>query len=132
MKSTIQNEDTLYAIKGYLSEKQEHVQIGKLGCFSFEKGYYVYVGSAKRNIRSRISRHIQIEKKQHWHLDYLRPYLEIQEVQTYPGAEGECQLFARLRKQNEGSIPAKGFGSSDCQCVSHLFYTATNPFVSSM
>lgn len=121
---SIPESHTLYAIKGYLPEKKENVQIGKLGSFSFEKGYYVYVGSAKKNIYSRINRHIQADKKQRWHLDYLRPYLQIQEVQTYDGKEGECQLFDRLKKRNVGTIPAQGFGSSDCKCVSHLFYSA--------
>lgn len=130
MKCLIQETHTLYAIKGFLTEKQENIQIGKLGNFSFEKGYYVYVGSAKRNIQSRINRHIQVDKKQQWHLDYLRPYLQIEEVQTYPGNLGECQLFARLQQENNASIPAEGFGSSDCKCVSHLFYTEKNPVLS--
>lgn len=124
MNYSIQEDHTLYAIKGFLTEKQVNIQIGKLGSFSFEKGYYVYVGSAKRNIRSRVNRHIQVDKKQRWHLDYLRPYLQIKEVQTYSGEKGECQLFACLRKKNAGSIPDKGLGSSDCKCESHLFYSA--------
>lgn len=122
MDKSIPKSHTLYAIRGFLPKKQQRVQIGKLGAFSFEKGYYIYVGSAKRNISARISRHLQIEKKKRWHLDYLRPYLRIQEVQTYNGKEGECQLFHRLMKEHNGSIPAKGFGSSDCTCLSHLFY----------
>ncbi|MFD1452379.1 GIY-YIG nuclease family protein [Oceanobacillus sojae] len=115
--------DTLYCVKAWLPEDTESVTIGKLGKFNFSKGYYVYVGSAKRNIRARVDRHIQIEKKKRWHIDYLRPYLQIQAVQTYPGEEVECGLFERLRQENEGSMPVKGFGSSDCRCFSHLFYS---------
>ncbi|AYW47905.1 DUF123 domain-containing protein [Tetragenococcus osmophilus] len=122
MKKTIQGEHTLYAVKGFLQE-EKNIQIGKLGEFTFARGYYVYVGSAKRNIQARINRHIQVEKKKRWHLDYLRPYLHIEEVQTFLGEEGECQLFARLQEKNGGIIPAKGFGSSDCHCLSHLFYS---------
>ncbi|MCO7026140.1 GIY-YIG nuclease family protein [Tetragenococcus halophilus] len=129
MKKSIKESHTLYAVKGYLPKRQESIQIGKLGHFAFEKGYYVYVGSAKRNISSRVNRHIAVEKKQRWHLDYLRPFLKIEEVQTYSGKDGECQLFAGLRERNNGSIPAKGFGSSDCKCVSHLFYTEKNPML---
>ncbi|MCF1685858.1 GIY-YIG nuclease family protein [Tetragenococcus halophilus] len=125
MKESIKENHTLYAVKAYLPKRQESIQIGKLGSFAFEKGYYVYVGSAKRNIRSRVNRHITVEKKQRWHLDYLRPYLKIEEIQTYSGEEGECQLFARLQEKNTGNIPVKGFGSSDCKCSAHLFYTST-------
>ncbi|WP_207453801.1 DUF123 domain-containing protein [Bacillus sp. SD088] len=25
-------------------------------------------------------------------------------------------------QENAGSMPVKGFGSSDCRCFSHLFY----------
>ncbi len=63
MKKSIKESHTLYAVKGYLPKRQESIQIGKLGHFAFEKGYYVYVGSAKRNIRSRVNRHIAVEKK---------------------------------------------------------------------
>lgn len=98
------------------------VAVGKLGQFSFPAGYYVYVGSAKRNIKARINRHIDIDKKKHWHMDYLRPYLKIESVRTFAGAEGECALFNRLKEEYSGSLPANGFGSSDCKCASHLFY----------
>ena len=48
--------------------------------------------------------------------------VEIVEIETYSGDEGECQLFYRLMKKNKGSIPVQGFGSSDCRCRAHLFY----------
>ncbi|SEM22793.1 Uri superfamily endonuclease [Mesobacillus persicus] len=114
--------DTLYAIQTYMPKANREIAIGKLGSFSFEKGTYVYVGSAKKNIQSRIARHLRIDKKFRWHFDYLRPYLKIEKFQTYPGEEGECQLFRRLMKENNGSVPVHGFGSSDCKCASHLFY----------
>lgn len=104
-------------------ETSHDVAIGKLGEFSFPTGYYVYVGSAKRNIKSRINRHIDIDKKKHWHMDYLRPYLKIESVRTFSGAEEECALFNRLKEAYSGSLPARGFGSSDCKCESHLFYS---------
>ncbi|WP_280771735.1 GIY-YIG nuclease family protein [Salipaludibacillus daqingensis] len=115
--------DTLYAIKAIMTLDTNDVTIGKLGSFSFQNGVYVYVGSAKRNIQSRIERHIKQDKKFRWHFDYLRPFVDIVEIQTYPGDEGECHLFHRLMKEYNGRIPVKGFGSSDCKCTSHLFYT---------
>lgn len=118
----VNKSDTLYAITFRLDEDIERIAIGKLGQFDFQKGYYVYVGSAKRNIRARIERHLKINKKKRWHIDYLRPHLHIQAVQSYPEREGECQLFERLRSEHNASMPVKGFGSSDCKCYSHLFY----------
>ncbi|MCJ7841927.1 GIY-YIG nuclease family protein [Lederbergia sp. NSJ-179] len=82
-----------------MPKDEEAVTIGKLGGFHFSKGYYIYVGSAKRNIQARVNRHIQMEKKKRWHIDYLRPYLQIEGVQIYPGDEGECELFQRSRFQ---------------------------------
>ncbi|GGH71673.1 hypothetical protein GCM10010978_07860 [Compostibacillus humi] len=112
---------SLYAIKGVLTD-QQNLTIGKLGSFRFPPGLYVYVGSAKRNIRSRIERHLKVDKKCHWHFDYLRPYLEITEVHTFPGQEGECGLFQRLLGEQQGKIVIPGFGSSDCTCKAHLFF----------
>jgi Uri superfamily endonuclease len=113
---------TLYAIKTRMNADYEDITVGKLGSFSFQKGIYVYVGSAKRNLQSRIERHKKTEKKLRWHFDYLRPFVEIVEINTYSGEEGECELFHRLMKEANGSIPVRGFGSSDCKCSSHLFY----------
>lgn len=123
MNGSINESDTLYAIQAFMLKDHENIPIGKLGRFHFSKGYYVYAGSAKRNMLARVNRHIQKDKKKRWHIDYLRPYLQIQEIQTYSGEEGECGLFERLLKENAGSMPVKGFGSSDCRCFSHLFYS---------
>lgn len=120
---------TLYAIKSIMADDNRDITIGKLGSFTFQKGIYVYVGSAKRNIKSRIDRHLKLEKKLHWHFDYLRPFVEILEVQTYSGDEGECQLFQRLMQENKGTIPVHGFGSSDCKCAAHLFYIESNAII---
>jgi len=113
---------TLYAIKAFMTEEQKEIAVGRLGSFTFHKGLYVYVGSAKRNLRSRVERHIRKEKTMRWHFDYLRPYLEIAAVETFSGDEGECGLFQRLMREYGGIIPARGFGSSDCRCPAHLFF----------
>ncbi|WP_138420792.1 GIY-YIG nuclease family protein [Aquibacillus sediminis] len=118
---TYQSNATLYAIKANMPEDQT-ITIGKLGSFTFLTGTYVYVGSAKRYLQKRVERHLKIDKKLHWHYDYLRSYLEIKEVQTYAGNEEECRLFQRLYQQNNASMPCSGFGSSDCTCKSHLFF----------
>ena len=45
--------------------------IGKLGSRDFPAGDYVYTGSARRNIRARVLRHLERVKSLHWHIDYL-------------------------------------------------------------
>lgn len=47
------------------------LHVGKLGKQVLEAGYYLYVGSALNGLGSRISRHLQVDKKLHWHIDYL-------------------------------------------------------------
>ncbi len=43
----------------------------------FNAGYYFFFGSAKGNggLQARLLRHISMEKKKFWHIDYLRPYM---------------------------------------------------------
>lgn len=108
---------TLYAIFLTLPEEQD-ITIGALGTFHFPKGNYVYIGSAKKNIVKRTERHYEKHKKLRWHLDYFRPYCEITKIQSYEEKQGECALAADFAQN--GSIPVKKFGSSDCKCPGHL------------
>ncbi|MCD8501033.1 MAG: GIY-YIG nuclease family protein [Bacillaceae bacterium] len=112
---------TLYAI--YLSvESTTRIEVGKLGRFTFPAGTYIYIGSAKRNIKARISRHLKKEKKQRWHFDYLRPYGEVVKVETFDDTISECKLYEMKMIEVNGRVMAKKFGSSDCKCLSHLVY----------
>lgn len=122
MNYSVNKEQTLYAITFRLNKDTHAIPIGKLGQFNFQQGYYVYVGSAKRNITARIDRHLRIDKKMRWHIDYLRPYLTVESVQSFPEEDGECKLYQHLKRTHHASTPVKGFGSSDCKCDSHLFY----------
>lgn len=122
MYESINPEHSLYAI--YLQLNGSHtLSIGKLGVFHFQKGIYIYVGSAKRNILQRINRHKKVEKNTHWHFDYLRPYGTITKIITYDNSFTECGLAEKIRKKVDGVFPVKGFGASDCKCCSHLIYT---------
>lgn len=96
------------------------IRIGALGEHRFPPGYYVYTGSAKRNIEARIARHVRKEKALRWHIDYLTtaPQASVIETRTY--SEEECKLNQSL----EGKIVVAGFGASDCRsgCGAHLKY----------
>lgn len=97
------------------------IEIGRLGKIKFCRGYYAYVGSALNNMESRIRRHLGKEKRKFWHIDYLLEEGRIREI-IYAESSGreECNI-ARELSRNLSSI-AK-FGSSDCSCSSHLFYS---------
>jgi len=49
------------------------VRVGSLGSFSFPRGVYLYVGSArgKGGLKARVQRHLTRPKVKRWHIDYL-------------------------------------------------------------
>ena len=98
--------------------KTIQIQIGRLGLFWFPKGTYVYTGSAKRNMDTRIKRHLTKDKKLRWHIDYLLTKEQTTIVKVIKTERGECDSNADVK----GKTIVKGFGSSDCQedCKSHL------------
>lgn len=106
------------------------VPIGKLGCFSLQRGFYLYCGSAfgPGGVRSRVLRHIKQGKALRWHIDYLREQSELVEVWlTYHPEKLECSWAYLLSQQTGVTCPIAGFGSSDCRCSSHLFYIKRKP-----
>ncbi|SDI29119.1 GIY-YIG nuclease family protein [Propionivibrio dicarboxylicus] len=94
------------------------VTVGRFGTFDFPAGWYVYTGSAKRNLEARVRRHLSAHKTLRWHIDYLlaQPGVAVREVRRF--AEPECALNQR----QTGDILIPGFGASDCRagCGSHL------------
>ncbi|KXA90055.1 hypothetical protein AKJ63_01660 [candidate division MSBL1 archaeon SCGC-AAA259D18] len=97
------------------------LKIGSLGEIDFETGAYAYVGSALKNLNKRVERHLREEKNLHWHIDYLLTEAPINEVLYGEGEERkECDIASVLAEK----FPSiEGFGASDCQCKSHLFYS---------
>lgn len=104
------------------------IRVGALGAIGFVCGYYCYVGSARRNLRARLSRHLRTRQKRlHWHIDYLRPHTEPAGVVWWLQHVGgtECGLSRQVARLADASVP--GFGCSDCSCASHLHYFADDP-----
>ena len=102
------------------------IEIGKIGEFTFRKGYYIYIGSAHGpgGIKARIKRHLKKNKAKHWHIDYLRNIASVVAVLvSYSKKKKECEWASRLSSSPSLSTPVNGFGSSDCSCPSHLFYS---------
>ncbi|RKY01301.1 MAG: GIY-YIG nuclease family protein [Spirochaetes bacterium] len=114
----------VYAILMYLPEKKE-ISFGKHKRV-FERGYYVYVGSAMKNLDARVKRHISKKKRMKWHIDYLLKHVKILDVsRIHTTRRLECVLNKSISRL--GSVLINGFGSSDCKCVSHLHYFRTLP-----
>ena len=114
----------VYLIQCELSETRR-ISIGKLGRFLFQKGVYLYVGSAfgPGGIRARVNHHLKISDKPHWHMDYLRKFVTIKELWLFETESRIEHAWARILLNMRGmETPIPGFGSSDCTCVAHLFY----------
>ena len=109
-----------YIILAELS-KDRIISVGKLGPLEFEKGYYAYVGSALNGLKGRIQRHLSKTKSQFWHIDYLLKYARVIEIFYKLGYEREeCTLALGLAADFK---TIDNFGSSDCKCNGHLFYS---------
>jgi len=113
------NKVTSYQIIILLKQDRQ-IQIGALGRFDFEAGYYVYSGSAKRNLAARLARHYRKNKPLRWHIDYLTSHPDSEVIDSQTFSANECQL----NQACPGTIPVPGFGSSDCKagCGAHLKY----------
>ncbi len=100
--------------------------IGSLGELEFPAGWYVYVGSAMRNLEARVARHMKTKKKLRWHIDYLREASDSCEALLLPSThKKECEI-ARILAAVLTPRP-RGFGSSDCRCPTHLFRLESEP-----
>ncbi len=103
--------------------QDEEIEVGRLGVTLFPRGEYAYVGSAMGGLDARIARHLRAEKKRHWHIDYLLERAAVAGVLEFESSDRiECELSDALAASGASTAPARGFGSSDCGCVSHLYY----------
>ncbi len=97
------------------------VKVGKLGSIRFDKGPYVYVGSAQNSLEKRVRRHLSKQKKIFWHIDYLLANRHVKIIRVFfkrAEKSEECRFAAEMAKS---ILPITGFGSSDCRCLSHLY-----------
>lgn len=123
-------------------DKPIAIQVGRLGLYGFPGGHYVYTGSAMRGLDSRIARHLSRRKRFHWHIDYLLEHARILRYAIWEseaplflppaggsekGVRRECELARATLAMEGASVPAVGFGSSDCHCVSHLVHFRAEP-----
>ena len=125
----IQSKPGTYAL--LLSSKTDAViRIGRFGNLRLQPGYYVYVGSAlgPGGVRGRLGHHIRPAKRPHWHIDYLRKKTTLEAVWfRYHGKSLEHAWAKRFAAMTGASVPMAGFGASDCNCESHLFFFSRFP-----
>ena len=119
----------IYALRLHL-RRPRWVAAGRLGRCRLAAGWYVYVGSPKRNLTARLTRHLRNEKRKRWHIDYLRAEAHVHQVWLWPWTEGaECRTNGRIQALSGANVPWKGFGSSDCNCLAHLTLFGTKPAI---
>lgn len=125
---TIEPDPGTYAIV-LKNDARSEIRVGRLGRVSFEPGHYVYVGSAfgPGGLRARVSRHLRENKTQRWHIDYLRAVAIPVSVWFSCEPRNLEHQWARTLDELLGTPGIKGFGSSDCRCSTHLFFSATQP-----
>jgi sugar fermentation stimulation protein A len=108
--------------------RDRRIEVGSLGKILFRKGWYIYAGSAMKDLTQRIARHQRLTKKKHWHIDHLREHaLFVAGIPIRSSVDRECEIAAAFAKIAEWQVP--GFGSSDCSCASHLFCMQHDPFL---
>ncbi len=107
-------------------ERERFLEIGGLGKVRLQKGFYIYVGSAMGNLRARIERHRRKTKGMHWHIDYLTKIAHgFLSISIRSSRRQECEIAQALSSVMKSGTP--GFGSSDCGCLTHLFWSEKDP-----
>lgn len=106
------------------------LEIGALGPHPFPPGWYLYTGSARKNLAKRVERHWSLKKKVRWHIDHLStaPDGEPVGAVVIPEDTGltECQVNVRIGQMFGSQVVLPGFGASDCTagCPAHLWFSA--------
>jgi Uri superfamily endonuclease len=117
-----------YALLLELQQETE-IEVGHLARILFPAGHYIYVGSAlgPGGLAARLARHLRHKKRYFWHIDYFLQQARVVDIHTErSGTRLEC-AWARIVRDMPGTrVVAFGFGASDCNCPSHLFFLGSD------
>ncbi len=105
-------------------------ECGALGTVRLDTGWAGYAGSAfgYGGLAARLRRHLGSGTRLHWHIDYLRIHVTMTEFWFSQEPERLEHLWAEVAAGLPGAqLPARGFGSSDCGCESHLVHLPARP-----
>ena len=112
------------------NRRPQKTAVGALGQLELEAGYYLYTGSAfgPGGLRARLGRHLRGDGKTRWHIDYLRKVAEPAGAWFCTDLQRREHEFATALAAMDGlASPFAGFGSSDCNCESHLYFALGLP-----
>ena len=101
------------------------IQIGRCGSLAVRPGWYVYIGSAfgPGGLRARLRHHCRVSERPHWHIDYLRRAATPELVwYSHDPQHREHSWAESVGRLGSAQVPLPGFGTSDCNCRSHLFF----------
>jgi Uri superfamily endonuclease len=102
-------------------KKKCRVGIGSLGVKEFKRGYYLYIGSGKKNLMERLKRHLKMKKKNFWHIDYLLKNSNVSILDIYITYLSEDEIFSVLKRQRNITPFLENFGSGDTSNLTHFF-----------
>ncbi|MES9832720.1 MAG: GIY-YIG nuclease family protein [Candidatus Thiodiazotropha sp. LLP2] len=112
------------------NSRKKTIRVGRLGEYDFQKGWYLYVGSAfgPGGVAARCRHHQRVSQRPHWHIDYLRAESVLSEIWfTHDPCRREHEWAGLLASHLKHRQPIPGFGASDCECGSHLFISDVKP-----
>jgi len=99
--------------------------VGRRGALRTAAGIYVYLGSAfgAGGVRARLARHVNGSGRPHWHIDYLRAVCPVRGAWFFCGERRlEHDWSSAVAALEPARMPLRGFGASDCECASHLYW----------
>jgi len=110
-------------------DAERHLQVGRWGSLDVQPGYYLYVGSAfgPGGLLARVARHCRGSVRKHWHIDYLREAASPVYAWYSHSAQRLEHRWASALGKLRWTTPIEGFGCTDCQCETHLFFSASEP-----
>ncbi len=105
------------------------IEVGRLASLHFRRGWYLYCGSAfgPGGLRGRLRHHLKPDPRLHWHIDYLKQAADLRKIWFLAGENMEHLWSRQLAGLDGFEAPYRGFGSSDCDCFSHLVFRCSQP-----
>jgi len=106
-------------------DKSARFSAGRLPETEFRPGTYLYIGRARKGLRGRLNRHITKNKKVYWHIDHLLQRAQIEQIWIKNNFFEECRTAEKINAfLDRDSTRINRFGSSDCRCSGHLFFSS--------
>lgn len=127
MLKTTEKNSGVYLLELHIKNSIQ-IKAKKFAGHIFPKGYYYYSGSAQKNLRQRLERHLRKVKVINWHIDHLTTNSSCSIKTVFIANENsknlECEFVKVLLEDFKLVINMEGFGNGDCKvCNSHLLYS---------